>query len=89
MIYALLLFVFIGGHAFAALRFGYLFIKKKVRALRWLTEARQREREENRESVKIPNSWDGLAIIFLMRLLQLAQPCFATTIMVCEMTDSL
>jgi hypothetical protein len=34
LIYAFLVVVFIGSHAFAALRFGYLFIKKKVRAPR-------------------------------------------------------
>ncbi len=34
LIYAFLVVVFIGSHAFAALRFGYLFIKKKVKALR-------------------------------------------------------
>ena len=32
LIYDFLVVVFIGSHAFAALRFGYLFIKKKVRA---------------------------------------------------------
>jgi len=32
LIYAFLVVVFIGSHAFATLRFGYLFIKKKVRA---------------------------------------------------------
>jgi len=40
LIYAPFVVVFIGGHAFAALRFGYLFIKKKVKAVRRLAEAR-------------------------------------------------
>jgi hypothetical protein len=39
--------VFNGRHAFATLRFGYFFIKKKVRALRWRrTEARLGEGEK-------------------------------------------
>jgi len=41
-------------HQLQALIFGYLFIKKKVKALRWLTEARQREGKETETAIRFP-----------------------------------
>jgi len=40
LIYSLIVIVFTGIHAFASLRIGNLFIKKKAEAIRRLAEAR-------------------------------------------------